>query len=187
MRMMGHVIGALTTTAKRRSVILSADGSDARFTLACTRFAAASAAASPVNAIAPAAPRPTVLKNERRSTPRGDASNSVRTARFIASSQFLEVELQRELHRPVVHNRRRDAARGRRIEVLVREAEARIVEQIERIPPKLDVRPARRRESLRQRRIEIHMARTVEDAAAAVAVSVCRRGNEVARVVPEID
>ena len=46
MRMSGHVIGAPTTTAKRRSVIFSADGSDARLTLDCTSAAAASALAS---------------------------------------------------------------------------------------------------------------------------------------------
>ncbi len=46
MRISGHVIGALTTTvATRRSVILSADGSDARLTFAWTKSASASAAA----------------------------------------------------------------------------------------------------------------------------------------------
>src|SRR5919109_1101157 len=83
MRMIGHVIGAPAITATRRSVIFSADGSDARLTLVCTSPAAASAAASPVNAIAPAALTPTVLKNDRRSTGAG-ASSIRRTARFMA-------------------------------------------------------------------------------------------------------
>ena len=57
MRMIGHVIGALTTTATRRSVIFSADGSDARLTFDCTNAAAASACRrSPDSAMAPAAP-----------------------------------------------------------------------------------------------------------------------------------
>ena len=43
MRMIGQVIGAPTTTAKRRSVIFSADGSDERLTLDCTSAEAASA------------------------------------------------------------------------------------------------------------------------------------------------
>ena len=43
MRMSGHVIGAPTTTANRRSVIFSADGSEARLTLDCTSAAAAAA------------------------------------------------------------------------------------------------------------------------------------------------
>ena len=42
-------------------------------------------------------------------------------------------------------------------------------------------------EALRQRRVEVDVARAVEDAAAAVAVGVGRRRDEVARVVPQID
>src|SRR5258708_30147757 len=86
MRINGHVIGAPATTAVRRSVILSADGSDARLTPACTKLAAASAAASPVSAMAPAALRLSVLKNERRPTARGVSSSMVRRAVFMAGS-----------------------------------------------------------------------------------------------------
>src|SRR5690348_10677989 len=84
-RIRGHVKGAPVTTATRRSVILRPDGSDARLTPAWTKLAAASAAALPFNVRAPAALRPTVLKNERRATgsipsslrPRPQARNSV--------------------------------------------------------------------------------------------------------------
>src|SRR5438067_3742516 len=86
MRINGHVIGAPTTTAVRRSVILRADGSDARLTPVCTKSAAASAAAFPVSAMAPTAPRPSVLKNDRRLTSRGVSSSMLRTAGFMAPS-----------------------------------------------------------------------------------------------------
>jgi hypothetical protein len=61
MRMIGHVIGALATTATRRSVILSAEGSDARFTFDCTIAAFSAALASEARAnVAAAAPPATV-------------------------------------------------------------------------------------------------------------------------------
>src|SRR5687767_10692304 len=164
MRISGQVIGAPTTTATRRSVILSAEGSEARLTFAWTTFAAACAAASPPSAIAPAALIPSVLKKDRRPTAGGTSSSILRTAGFMPSllvsfageredgrkgeihlclpsshAPFLlfflsEVELQRELHRPVIDDRGGDAAGGRRVEVLVGEAEAGMVEQVERVP-----------------------------------------------------
>src|SRR3954447_8542342 len=78
--MIGQVIGALTTTATRTSVIFSADGSEARRTFDWTSEAAAAACASTDSsgtaAAAPAA-TPTNLKKPRRST-------YCRAARFIA-------------------------------------------------------------------------------------------------------
>ena len=72
MRMSGHVIGAPTTTAKRRSVIFSADGSEERLTLDCTSAAAASALASgdsmKVAAVTAPVAAPTDLKKSRRSS-----------------------------------------------------------------------------------------------------------------------
>jgi hypothetical protein len=65
--------------------------------------------------------------------------------------------------------------------------EARMVEQVERVPPELDVGAAEDREPLRQRAVEIEVAWTVEDSAAAVAIRVGGRRDEVARVIPEID
>jgi hypothetical protein len=47
--MIGQVIGALTTTANRRSVIFKADGSEDRLALDCTSADAASARASAVS------------------------------------------------------------------------------------------------------------------------------------------
>src|SRR5690349_5092960 len=49
-------------------------------------FAAASPAASPVNAITPAAPSPSVLKNDRRSTPSEASLTRLRTADFMRGS-----------------------------------------------------------------------------------------------------
>src|SRR5262245_12029072 len=84
--MSGHVIGALVTTAIRRSVICSLDGSDARFTFDCTTLAEACAAASPSSAIAAPALEPSVLKNERRSTDaRRSSSRSLRTIGFMGA------------------------------------------------------------------------------------------------------
>ena len=82
--MIGTVIGAPAITATRKSVILSADGSDDRLTFDCTNEDAASAAASPVNAIAPAAPSPSVLKNDRRAIPAGASSSIFCTTGFIS-------------------------------------------------------------------------------------------------------
>src|SRR6185436_1740395 len=96
-----------------------------------------------------------------------------------ANPRGLEIELQRELHRPIVNRGRGDPARRRRIEVLVREAEARMVEQVEGVPAELDVRAADHGETLRQRGIEIDVTGPVENAAAAVAVGVRRRRREV--------
>src|SRR6478672_12659364 len=83
MRISGHVIGALTTTAIRRSVIFSAEGSDARLTLACTTLAAAAAAASPLSVNVAEAVKPKVLKKERRSTEAGAGSSILRTRGFM--------------------------------------------------------------------------------------------------------
>ncbi len=85
MRMSGTVNGAPTTVATRMSVMRNAEGSEARLTLAWTKSAAASAAASPVSAMLPAAERPSVLKKVRRSSDGVDASISFLTAGFIDS------------------------------------------------------------------------------------------------------
>ena len=71
----------------------------------------------------------------------------------------LEVELQRELHAAVVDDRRRDAAGAGVADRGVREPEARMVEQVERVPPEFDVAPAEEAEALRQRRVEIDVSR----------------------------
>src|SRR6516164_8992702 len=88
-RIRGHVKGAPVTTATRRSVILRADGSDARLTPAWTKVAAASAAAFPLSAMAPAAPRPSVLKNERRATTRFMATSVASAIRENEIPEFL--------------------------------------------------------------------------------------------------
>src|SRR5688500_17316589 len=98
MRTTGHVMGAPATTATRRSVILRAEGSDTRLTLAWTKPAAASAAPSPVSASAPAVPRPSVLKKERRSAAGGGASSIVRTTGFIETPPRLRVSDRDKLH-----------------------------------------------------------------------------------------
>ena len=83
MRINGHVIGAFSTTATRRSVICSFDGSEARLTLFCTKLAAASAeAAGDIAAAAPAV-SPRVRKNERRSTSAGAGVSCSRTLAFM--------------------------------------------------------------------------------------------------------
>ena len=84
-RMMGTVKGAPVTTATRKSVIFSADGSDARLTFDCTKSAAVAAAASPVIAIAAPTPIPRRLQNDRRSTPGLLSSRSARMAGFMRS------------------------------------------------------------------------------------------------------
>src|SRR5690349_5250940 len=91
MRIRGHVIGAFSITATRRSVILSAEGSDARFTLEATNAAAVSAFATPgrdrCTIVAPVAASPSVLKNDRRSTGDPACSISERTTGFMKSSR----------------------------------------------------------------------------------------------------
>src|SRR5258706_15612644 len=69
--MSGHVIGAFSTTATRRSVILRSDGIELR----CTFAGAASMSASVrrPNAEAPAAALAMDVKNERRSRRRSTA------------------------------------------------------------------------------------------------------------------
>src|SRR4026207_1075301 len=62
-----------------------------------------------------------------------------------------------------------------------------MVKEVEGVPAELGVGPPDQGESLGQRRVEIYVTRPIEDAAAAVAVGVGRRRDEVLRVVPEID
>ena len=62
-----------------------------------------------------------------------------------------------------------------------------MVEQIEHIPPELDVRTSAHFYSFRHRCIEIHVPRAVEDATASVAICVRRLCDEVGRVEPEVD
>src|SRR6186997_523578 len=73
--MIGHVIGAFSTTATRRSVILSCDGIEFFWTFCGA--ASRSASVTRPKADAPAAALPMVVKNERRSSRRS-------TAGFIA-------------------------------------------------------------------------------------------------------
>ncbi len=189
--MSGHVIGAPTTTATRRSVILSADGSDARLTFAWTtiggslrrrvsrqRHGACRAQTQrleeratvdlrrgrvehPADSGFHGIPRQLLsypraslglpdraLARRRRRLDRVAHSYARRAVEMASSrasvSSWLEVELQRKLHRPVVDDRRRDPSGSGRVEVLVREAKARVIEQVERVPPELDVGLTRR-------------------------------------------
>jgi hypothetical protein len=64
MRMIGHVMGALPTTATRRSVILRSDGFDAVVTF--WSVASASLSVAKENAVVPAAASPADLKKWRR-------------------------------------------------------------------------------------------------------------------------
>src|SRR4051812_28474377 len=65
MRMSGQVMGAFSTTATRRSVILRSEGIELRWTFAGA--ASRSASLSRPNAEAPAAALPMEVKNDRRS------------------------------------------------------------------------------------------------------------------------
>src|SRR4029453_16534718 len=107
------------------------------------------------------------------------------STRFIHPS--LEIDLQCELHAAVVDNGRRDAACIRVANRAVWKAEAGMVEQVEHIPPELDVRTSSQFYAFRQRGIEVHVSGAVEDAAARVSVRVRGRRDEVSRVEPEVD
>jgi hypothetical protein len=65
MRMIGHVIGASTTVATRRSVIFSCEGAELRLTFCVAP--SRSASDTRLSVVAPAAAAPADLKNVRRS------------------------------------------------------------------------------------------------------------------------
>src|SRR6476661_3252165 len=110
--MIGTVIGAPAITATRKSVIFSAEGSDDRLTFDWTKEEAASAAAFPFSAIAPAAVRPSVLKNERRPAPLGDSSSSFCATAFILDPpQNESSDLQRNRRQPLPTSSRRTGER----------------------------------------------------------------------------
>src|SRR5438045_2076791 len=116
--MIGTVMGAAVITATRRSVILSAEGSDDRLTFDCTNDEAASVAASPVSANAPAALRPSVLKNERRSTTFGVSSSSFCAAAFIFDPPPSDSDHERTQRQPLPRsNRRTENGRNQEQEV----------------------------------------------------------------------
>jgi hypothetical protein len=73
--MIGHVMGAFSTTATLRSVIFSAEGSEARFTFDWTSAAAASASRVDVapSATTPPTAAPIDVKKPRRSSRRATA------------------------------------------------------------------------------------------------------------------
>ena len=87
---------------------------------------------------------------------------------------------------PVVDRGRRDPPGGRRVEVLVRKTKPGVIEQVERVPPELDVALTGDGKALRERRIEVHVARPVENASATIAIGIRRRRREVSGVVREI-